>query len=160
MVYLLEDVVANQWCAYSSKSEWLTAIDKKIAMAVATVEPAEKKESFSIKVTQTDESGDWMVYDDYELKAGFVTRLLREIRVLPGDIDQQQVYAAHDGSMKRLSTSSRSLTTGQVVSESHDWMPTLPIWTKASEFPFAGFLRSTSSGALENRTCLPMTLPR
>jgi hypothetical protein len=74
-VFLLEDAGNSQWCAYHKKATWNSALQDAGAMTVGTLTYTNDR-LLQIDVTETDESGDWTVYDHYFLNGrGEVVKL-------------------------------------------------------------------------------------
>jgi hypothetical protein len=70
-----------------------------------------------IDVTETDESGDWTVYDHYVLDdRRQVIRLSRTINVLPEDRSVLQTFSISDGHATRTATTEKRLSTGELRS--------------------------------------------
>jgi len=140
-VFLLEDVGSDQWCAYDSESTWDATVQRLQAMTVGTLTYADDHLS-RIDVTETDESGDWMVYDHYFLDGrGRLVKLLRLINVLPGDRSVEQTYVISAGKAIKTKRTDKELSTGKpMVSPESVWLPNLPIKTKTTMFPFSALL--------------------
>ena len=136
-LYVLEDIEHQQWCGFTRRSVWHTAVNKTSALRVGTVTYVGDRISV-IRVTEEGESGDWVVYDRYFFdRSGMLRTLTRTINVLPGDRSVKQVFAIHDGLAKQQSTTSLQLSTAQPVAPSEDWFPDIPVITEVRAFPFA-----------------------
>src|SRR5579864_3291721 len=84
-VFLLEVAGNNQWCSYLSESTWKAKVQEVGAMTVGTLIYS-NDHLVQIDVTETDESGDWTVYDHYLLDDhGQLVKLTRLLNVLPGN---------------------------------------------------------------------------
>ena len=140
-VFLLENARGRQWCAYNNELTWKTAVRNIKAMTVGTLTYSNGNLS-RINVTETDQSGDWIVYDRYSLDdRGEIVELLRVINVLPGDRHVIETYSISNGKAKKISTEEKSLTTGKpLASPQPVWLPNLPIEAEVKRFPFAGLL--------------------
>ena len=91
-----------------------------------------------IDETETDESGDWMVFDNYFLDdQGQIVKLTRLINVLPGDRSVQQMFAINDGRANKTATTEKLLSTGKRLrTPNQEWLPDLPIRIGTKFFPF------------------------
>ena len=140
-VFLLEDTRSHQWCAYNNEAPWNAAVQDAGAMTVATLTYSDDHLS-RIDVTETDESGDWTVYDHYFLNdRGQIVRLSRMINVLPGDRNVVQTFSIRDGKATKTGTTVKQLSTGQpLTSPKPTWLPDLAIRTETRMFPFFSLL--------------------
>jgi hypothetical protein len=141
-VFLLEDAGNNQWCSYNTEPTWKVRVQEVGAMAVATLTYSNDHLS-QIAVTETDESGDWMVYDRYFLdEHGQLVKLSRLLNVLPGDRSVSQTFSISNGKATKTATSEKQLSTGKSVTSStaEDWLPDVSIETAAKMFPFSALL--------------------
>jgi hypothetical protein len=95
-----------------------------------------------IDVTETDESGDWTVYDHYFLNdGGEIVKLSRMINILPGDRSVLQIFSMSDGKATKTATTEKELSTGRLLrSPKSVWLPKLPIRTGTKLFPFSALL--------------------
>ena len=95
-----------------------------------------------INITETDESGDWTVYDHYSVdQHGEIVKLSRMINVLPGDRSVLQTFWISAGKAKQGTMSEKQLSTGRLLSSPKSvWLPELPIKTATSQFPFSRLL--------------------
>lgn len=140
-VFLLEDTGNNQWCGYTKESTWNTAVQDVEAMTVGTLTYSNDSLS-QIDVTETDESGDWTVYDHYFLNdRGEIVKLSRLINVLPGDRSVSQTFSISNGKAKMTATTEKQLSTGKPLSSPKPvWLPNLSITTRVEMFPFSSLL--------------------
>lgn len=140
-VFLLEDTASNQWCAYDEEAAWNTAVRDAGAMTVGTLTYSNDL-LLRIDVTETDETGDWIVYDHYFLDDhGRIEKLSRMINVLPGDMSVSQMFSIRNGKAKKIATSEKQLSTGKpLTSPKPVWLPDLLIKTRTNVFPFSGLL--------------------
>jgi hypothetical protein len=140
-VFLLEDASSNQWCAYAKEADWNAAVQDTGAMTVAALTYS-NDHLLQIDVTETDETGDWTVYDHFFLDDhGQIVRLSRLINVLPGDRSVLQGFSIGNGKANRTATTEAQLSTGkQLVAPKSVWLPDLPIATGTKMFPFSVLL--------------------
>src|SRR5438270_572555 len=61
-IYLLKDDVKEEWCAFANEPEWRAAVQNAGSMMVGTVIYSGQHLS-KVDVTETDQTGDWTVYD-------------------------------------------------------------------------------------------------
>jgi hypothetical protein len=96
-----------------------------------------------IDVTETDESGDWTVYDRYFVDDhGQLVKLSRLLNVLPGDRSVSQTFSISNGKATKIATTEKQLSTGKPVTPPKgDWLPDVPIETATKMFPFSALLR-------------------
>jgi len=140
-VFLLEDVGNKQWCAYNKEATWKAAVQDAGAMTVGTLTYS-NGHLLQIDVTETDQSGDWTVYDHYFLDdRGEIVKLSRMINVLPGDRSVLQTFSISDGKARKTATTEKQLSTGKLLTSPQAvWLPDLPINTGTKLFPFSGLL--------------------
>ena len=140
-VFLLEDAPNNQWCSYTTESTWKAKVQEVGAMSVGTLAYSNDHLS-QIDVTETDESGDWTVYDHYFFDDhGQLVKLSRLLNVLPGDRSVSQTFSISNGKATQTATSEKQLSTGKpVTSPTADWLPDVSIETSTKMFPFSALL--------------------
>ena len=158
-VFLLEDAATKQWCAYNKEATWNTGVQDAGAMTVGTLTYSNHHLS-QIDVTETDESGDWTVYDHYFLDdRGQIMKLSRMINVLPGDRSVLQTFSIGDGKAKKTATTEKQLSTGKLLTSPQSvWLPELPIKTGTKQFPFSGLL-GRSGLAMSSKFCVQIGAP-
>jgi hypothetical protein len=140
-VFLLEDAGNNQWCSYTTEATWKTKVQEVGAMTVGTLAYSNDHLS-QIDVTETDESGDWTVYDHYFFDDhGRIVKLTRLLNVLPGDRSVSQTFSISNGKAEKTATSEKQLSNGKpVTSPAGDWLPDVAIQTEPKMFPFAALV--------------------
>jgi hypothetical protein len=140
-VFLLEDAGNNQWCSYLSESTWKAKVQEAGATTVGTLIYSNDHLS-QIDVTETDESGDWTVYDHYFFdEHGRMVKLSRLLNVLPGDRSVSQTFSIRNGKAEKISTSEKQLSNGKPVTKpAGDWLPDVAIDTNLDMFPFSALL--------------------
>lgn len=153
-VFLLEDATSNQWCAFSKEAPWNAAVQNTGAMTVGMLTYSNEHLS-QIDMTETDESGDWMVYDHYFLdKDEQIVKLSRTINVLPGNRSVLQIFSISDRKAKETATKEKQLSTGKLlISPKSVWLPDLPIKTEIKQFPFFKLL-GRSGLATSSKSCV------
>lgn len=141
-VFLMEYTQSQNWCAYDDEAAWNAAVHDAQAIRVGTLTYSNDHLS-EIDVTETDETGDWTVYDQYFLsQLGEITRLSRMINVLPGDRSVLQTFSFEDGEAKQISSTQKELSTGKPLSSPKSvWLPELAITKDIKLFPFFGLLQ-------------------
>jgi hypothetical protein len=152
--FFLEDVRENQWCAFESETTWRAAVQSTGAMTVGTIEYSGDHLS-QIDVTETDESGDWTVYDHYFLdNRAQIIKLSRLVNVLPGDRSVLEDFAIGDRKARKTGTTAKQLSTGRpLTSPEPVWLPDLPVETRTKMFPFSALFGSPGLKTA-NRTCV------
>jgi hypothetical protein len=140
-VFLLEDAGNNQWCSNISEPTWKTKVQETGAMTVGAVIYSNDHLA-EIDVTETDESGDWTVYDHYLFDDhGQMVKLTRLLNVLPGDRSVSQVFSIRNGKAKKTGTSEKQLSSGKPVgAPKGDWLPDVTIEADPKMFPFSALL--------------------
>lgn len=138
----MEDTRSHKWCAYYREADWNSAVQEAGAMTVGTVTYADDHPS-EIDVSETDETGDWTVYDHYFLNQhAEMATLSRMINVLPGDRSVLQKFSLKDGKTEQISTTQKELSTGNALtSPTKVWLPELAITKDIKLFPFFGLLQ-------------------
>jgi hypothetical protein len=157
-IFFLEDDQRRQWCGYSDQSEWKSAVQSLSAMIVGGVAYLKDRVSV-IHVTETDESGDWAVYDEYTLdQNGRLQKLKRTINVLPGRITEDQIFRIENGKAIQESRSSRELGTGKPTQfPGGNWRPDLPVITNVQAFPFWPLILDARAEILaKGKACVPV----
>lgn len=141
-VFLLEDSTEKQWCAFTNRAQLDSSVSAMKAPEVATLTYRDRH-VVRIDLAETDESGDWMVYDHYLLdEAGHVTRLSRLINVLPGDRSVSRIFSLKNGKVAKIREDAKQLSTGKRLrSPKPVWLPDLPVETAMSSFPFSRLLQ-------------------
>ena len=130
----------RQWCIYASESQWKLDVNSLGATTVASLKFATGHLQ-AVDLTHQDEAGDWIVYDHYELgQTGDLRRDQREIRILPGDRLVEEIYLIRDGVVDKQNSSTKSLSTGQKLTNGEDWLPDVPVVSRLKDFPFAPLL--------------------
>ena len=140
-LYLLEVPKTHQWCTYASQSVWNAAVQKTGSAKVAELTFRGDRMSV-ISITETDESGDWMVFDRYLLdELGRPYKLFRTLNVLSGDRSVIEAFSLSEDKVTKLSTRSKQLRTGRNVPPSEDvWLPHIPIARRLNMLPFSDLL--------------------
>lgn len=153
-IFFLEDTRNSQWCAFHSEATWKAAVESARAMTVGTLIYSGKHLS-QIFLTETDESGDWIVYDHYLVDShGRIVKLSRTINVLPGDRSVLQTFSIGGGKVTKISTTAKQLGTGKtLISPKPVWLPEVPIETSIRMFSFASLIRRPGLRTA-TRTCV------
>lgn len=140
-IFLLEDVANKPWCSYTREAPRQAAVEDAEAMTVASLIYSNGRLS-QINVTETGETGDWIVYDNYFLDSHRqIVKLTRWINVLPGDRSVLQTFSISGGRARQTATTEKWLSTGQPLrSPEPVWLPELPVRTDVKSFPFSALL--------------------
>src|SRR5690348_1708228 len=114
-VFFLKNSETNQWCAFNKEAKWNATAQHTCAMTVGTLGYS-KDHLSQIDVTETDQSGDWTVYDRYFLDArGRIVKLSRLVNVLPGDWSVLQTFSISDAKARKIGTTMKQLSTGKLL---------------------------------------------
>lgn len=153
-VFLLEDAPNNQWCSYNNESTWKEEVRKIEAMTVGTMIYSNDR-LVEIDVTETDQTGDWTVYDRYLLDDHTqLVKLARLMNVLRGDASVSQTFSIRKGNAAKIATSAKQLSTGKpLTSSTADWLPALPIEIRSKMFPFYALL-SRPDLRISSKSCV------
>lgn len=82
-IYFLKDDPHKQWCGYASESRFKAQVQSLKAMIVGAADYTSGRIS-TIQVTETDETGDWAVNDEYMFDANEkIQSLKRTINIIP-----------------------------------------------------------------------------
>jgi hypothetical protein len=140
-LFLLEDTQKKQWCSFNDEARWTALVQSLSAENVATLTYSNDS-LIEIHVTQTDQTGDWTVFDSYSIDShANLAKLSRLINVLPGDWSVRQTFSIEGGKATKTASTVKRLSTGEIVSSPKiDWLPDLSIITKLNLFPFSGLL--------------------
>jgi hypothetical protein len=153
-VRLLEDPDTRQWCAYSNESIWNMDVQSLAASSVGGL-IYEDGRLIQIIWTQSDESGDWTVFDRYFVDHnGQPERLERITNVLPGDRSVKDVFLITGGKLSRRSRAVSSLSTNKAAQLGSTWLPNIPVRVATKNFPFSMFIGRTMPSN-SRKTCLP-----
>jgi hypothetical protein len=155
-VYFLKDSAHKQWCAYASESQLRTQVQSLRAMVVGGVDYVGGRVS-AVHVTQSDETGDWAVNDDYSVdEAGKIQRLRRTINILPEDNSEEQVFLLASATPFLQSSTHRELRTGKPTQKTVGWFHAPPVVASLRAFPFAALIGGGRQDAWANGTaCVP-----
>jgi len=152
-LYLLE-AAGQQWCVYRSEAEWNADVQQQQAMVVATVEHVSGR-LIAVNVTEQDESGDWIVYDNYTMSAdGQPQSLKRTVNILPGERSEERVFRIRAGLATQQSAATRQLGTGKSLRGAETWLPDVPVITRVQGFPFASLIGAERVKTLPSKLCV------
>ena len=156
VVYFLQDDVHTQWCGYSSETAFKAQVQPLRAMIVGKVDYTDSRPS-TIQVTETDETGDWAVNDEYALDAsGRVQALKRTINILPEDMSEQQAFVIRDGKADLQRSTYRELRSGKPTEKRVSWFEPPPVVTSVHAFPFSALITGKQQAVwASGRACVP-----
>jgi hypothetical protein len=141
-VYFLRDDSHRQWCAYASESRFKEQIQPLRALVVGAANYANGR-LLALHLTQTDETGDWAVNDEYTCdKSGKIETLRRTINILPEDSSEEQLFVIHNGRALKQSSVHRELRSGKASQRSVNWFKAPPVMTDIEAFPFSALIGS------------------
>lgn len=136
-VYFLKDDVHRQWCGYARESRFKVQVQPLRAMVVGKVDYTNGRVS-AVHVTETDETGDWAVNDEYALDSSEeVKTLKRTINILPEDLSEEQLFVIENGKAVQQRNNHRDLRTGKPTQRSVSWFEPPPVITSLQAFPFS-----------------------
>jgi len=155
-LYFLKDDLSQQWCGYGSESEFKAQIKERTAFVVGGADYADGHIA-SVRLTQTDETGDWAVNDEYVFnKDGNIASLNRTINILPEDFSEKQLFIIKDGKAVKQRIERRKLHLGRASQKQVDWFQEPPVITSAADFPFSDLIGSKREVVWSNGSvCVP-----
>jgi len=153
-LFLLQDSGHQQWCAYRTESDWAAEVKSLSSPVVGSLEYADGRVS-KISLTEEDDTGDWIVYDEYALnKNGGIEAARRTFNIIADDRSIEVTYAIKDGKAREEAKTSRRLSTKEILPSQKDWLPGVPVVTRVQDFPFFPILADKHPEAwLNGRTC-------
>jgi len=135
-VYFLKDDSDKQWCAYASESRFKAQIESLKAVVVGGASYSDGR-LLTVRVTETDETGDWAVNDEYTCdKSGKIQTLRRTINILPENSSEEQFFVIEKGRAVKQRSVYRELRTGKATGKSVNWFEAPPVITATEAFPF------------------------
>jgi len=141
-VYFLRDDSHQQWCGYASESRFKAQIQPLRALVLGAANYANGR-LLALRLTQTDETGDWAVNDEYARdKSGKFEALRRRIEILPEDSSEEQLFVIHNGRAIKQRSVYHELRTGKVSQKSVNWFKAPPVMTDIEAFPFSPLIGS------------------
>jgi hypothetical protein len=141
-VYFLEDDLHKQWCGYASQSQFKAEVQSLKAMVVGGADYANGRVS-RVRVTETDETGDWAVNDEYTFdKNERIQTLKRTTNILPEDTSEEQLFLIENGKAVKQRSTYRELRTGKATQKTVDWFHAPPVITNIRAFPFSPLIGS------------------
>jgi hypothetical protein len=139
-LYFLEDDAHGQWCGYASEAQFKAQVQPLRAMVVGRVDYTDGRVS-KVGVTETDETGDWAVNDEYVINgAGKIQSLKRTINIIPENLAEDQFFLIENGKAVRQRAYSRDLRTGKPTQRSASWFEPPPIVKSLQAFPFSALI--------------------
>lgn len=136
-VYFLRDDSHKQWCGYASESQFKAQIQSLQALTVGGANYEDGHLS-TVRVTETDETGDWAVNDEYTFdKSGKIQTLKRTINILPEDNSEEQFFIIRNEKAIKQRSTYRELSTGKATRKTVNWFHAPPVVTKIEAFPFS-----------------------
>jgi hypothetical protein len=155
-IYFLRDDARRQWCGYASQSRFKAQVQPLRAEVFGKVDYRNSRVS-RVYVTETDETGDWAVNDEYSVDDdGKLRTLKRTINILPEGTSEEQLFAMENGKANRRRSTYHELRSGRPTEKHVDWFEAPPVIASPQEFPFfaliAGKQQSIWSGG---EVCVP-----
>ena len=156
-VYYLKDDSNKQWCGYTSESRFKAQIQALAARVVGDTEYADGR-ILTVHLFETDETGDWGVYDEYSAsKSGELRGLKRTINILPEHVSEEQVFLIQNGKAIKQRSTFRDLDTGKPIQKSVDWFKAPPVVKGIDAFPFSALIgRKRIEVWSKGEVCIPV----
>jgi len=156
-VYFLKDDSHKQWCGYASESRFKSQIQALVAMVVGGADYTNGRIS-RVRITETDETRDWAVNDDYTISnSGKIQSLKRIINILPENNSEEQLFLIQNGKAIKQRSIFHALGIGKTPQKSVDWFKASPVVTSIGEFPFSSLVESKRTEVWsKGDTCIPM----
>jgi len=115
---------------------WKADVDSLESMTVASLRFVDGHVS-AIDFTETDETGDWIVYDRYTFEpSGRLLRLERRTNLATVDRGILETFVLKGDKVTRTNISQRSLRTDAPLPSKNVWTPNLPVRKAVGDFPF------------------------
>lgn len=157
-LYLLHDAKKNLWCGYHDENSWRSAIGEVGATETASVAFV-KAIPKVVKVTEGDNSGAgaWVVFDRYYMNdIGTVMSLQRNTSVFAGGVTRREVFENRAGGHLAIQhVKLFSIETESLMARSDASFPTLPIATRAGNFPFGALIERSREVLAHGTVCVP-----
>lgn len=139
-IYFLKDDTHGQWCGYANESRMKAQVQPLQPSIVGKVQYTDRRVS-AVRVTETDETGDWAVNDEYAFDgSGKLRALKRTIDILPEDASQEQLFVIMNGKVNLQRTVRHELRSGKPTQKHVDWFEPPPIITSLQNFPFSALI--------------------
>lgn len=154
-IFLLQDDTHHQWCGFSAEAPWRAEAESLNTYVNAMAEYEGDRVSM-VYVTTSDESGDWVLLDLYNLDSRErPVRLERKLNVIPEQLRREQIFLFKNGKPIQQSSTATDPETGKPVDISRHWVPEFAITARSSAFPFWTLLRTRRSDILsQGKACL------
>jgi hypothetical protein len=152
-LYILEDPQRKQWCGFATESQAKSKGIINPSMA-AEVSYHEARIS-SLRLFESDETGDWGVSDAYTFDATErLQTLTRVIGFIGEDIKEEQVFTILNGQSKLQRSTSHELRSGEPTEKRVGWFKASPIFTTLQAFPFSALLEKRQLIWSSGETCV------
>lgn len=155
-ISFLKDDLGQQWCAYASESQFKAQIKERTAFVVGGADYADGR-IVRVRVTETDETGDWTVSDDYSFDSdGNIESLKRVINILPEDSSEEQLFIIKNGKAVKQRSVRHKLRNLMARQKPVDGFQEPPVITSAANFPFADLIGGKREAVWsQGSVCLP-----
>ena len=156
LLYFLKDDLGQQWCGYANESQFKAQIKERTAFVVGDADYADGR-MVRVRVTETDETGDWLVNDDYSFSSdGNIESLKRVINILPEDSSEEQLFIIKNGRAIKQRSSHHKLRNPKESQKPVDWFQEPRVITSPADFPFADLIGSKREAVwAQGSVCLP-----
>lgn len=155
-VYFLEDPSGMQWCGYASRVRMEQQTQTLMAMVNGAADYRGRRLS-TIKVSESDETGDWAVNDEYTIgPRGNVQTIRRTINIIPEDNSEEQLFDVRDGKIIKRKDSRRELRSGKPTEKTVDWFQPPRLISAVDSFPFSVLITTLKQSVLsKGELCVP-----
>jgi hypothetical protein len=150
-VYFLRDDLHERWCGYSSESRFQKQVQSVVARFAGGADFSDDR-ILMLHISETDESGDWAVYDVYTFDAeGKLHRLERTMYIM--GIKEQQFFLIRNGK----ATKQRQLGPGKAAQKFVNWFKAPPVMVSLEGAPFSVLIGTKRPQVLSNgELCFPI----
>jgi hypothetical protein len=139
-VYYLQDQANHQWCAYKDRDDWKSAVQLLTARTAGGLVYSGGRLA-TVHVSQTDESGDWAVFDAYSVDPSRkIGEIIRRINIIPDRTSETQVFVVRNGRAVKQSSIVVDLETRKPGPKPVQWLRPDPVVTRIEAFPFAALI--------------------
>jgi len=155
-LYFLKDELSQQWCGYSSETEFKAQVQERSAYVVGGADYADGH-IVAVRFTQADDTGDWTVNDEYTLNTyGNITSLKRMIHIVSDDSSEEQRFIIKNGKVVPKSSVLRKLHLGSASQKSVSGFDAPRVITTTTDFPFWELMGSKGDAVWsKGSVCVP-----
>ncbi len=153
-IYFLRDDTDMRWCGYAGQLRYKAQATLLNPMVVGAAD-YDSGRIAKVRVTEEDESGDWVVYDEYTVSEGSKIRTLkRVINIIPEDNSEEQVFSMVDGKAVKQRSAHHELRSGKPTGHTVEWFESPSIITRPQMFPFWTLLNQSKAVWANGEACV------